>query len=219
MGSEMCIRDRYRTGNAQAISYNTNPVISGSDQNVGAKTAPFSHQYTVTDGEAASQTLTVTETVTNGSETITLRTYTATSGHQNTADLSGVWLRLLTGTHVLKIYVTDGAGGSATRQITFTRTVNRIAASRAISTDAKVTKVFLSLYPADHPADATLHVEVTNNPFDTAPVWEDVTSKVGKFVHTFKNTTVAKGFGLAYRFYLTKGTQQIEVIQATVRFA
>lgn len=209
----------YRTGNATAISYNTNPVISGSDQNVGAKTAPFSHQYTVTDGEAASQTLTVTETVTNGSETITLRTYTATSGHQNTADLSGVWLRLLTGTHVLKIYVTDGAGGSATRQITFTRTVNRIAASRAISTDAKVTKVFLSLYPADHPADATLHVEVTNNPFDTAPVWEDVTSKVGKFVHTFKNTTVAKGFGLAYRFYLTKGTQQIEVIQATVRFA
>ena len=209
----------YRTGNAQAISYNTNPVISGIDQNVGAKTAPFSHQYTVTDGEAASQTLTVTETVTNGSETITLRTYTATSGRQNTADLSGVWLRLLTGTHVLKIYVTDGAGGSATRQITFTRTVNRIAASRAISTDAKVTKVFLSLYPADHPADATLHVEVTNNPFDTAPVWEDVTSKVGKFVHTFKNTTVAKGFGLAYRFYLTKGTQQIEVIQATVRFA
>lgn len=209
----------YRTGNAQAISYNTNPVISGSDQNVGAKTAPFSHQYTVTDGEAASQTLTVTETVTNGSETITLRTYTATSGRQNTADLSGVWLRLLTGTHVLKIYVTDGAGGSATRQITFSRTVNRIAASRAISTDAKVTKVFLSLYPADHPADATLHVEVTNNPFDTAPVWEDVTSKVGKFVHTFKNTTVAKGFGLAYRFYLTKGTQQIEVIQATVRFA
>ena len=209
----------YRTGNATAISYNTNPVISGSDQNVGAKTAPFSHQYTVTDGEAASQTLTVTETMTNGSETITLRTYTATSGHQNTVDLSGIWLRLLTGTHVLKIYVTDGAGGSATRQITFTRTVNRIAASRAISTDAKVTKVFLSLYPADHPADATLHVEVTNNPFDTAPVWEDVTSKVGKFVHTFKNTTVAKGFGLAYRFYLTKGTQQIEVIQATVRFA
>lgn len=209
----------YRTGTATAISYNTAPVISGSDQNVGAKTAPLSYQYTVTDGEAASQTLTVTETVTNGSETITLRTYTATSGHQNTADLSGVWLRLLTGTHVLKIYVTDGAGGSATRQITFTRTVNRIAASRAISTDAKVTKVFLSLYPADHPADATLHVEVTNNPFDTAPVWEDVTSKVGKFVHTFKNTTVAKGFGLAYRFYLTKGTQQIEVIQATVRFA
>jgi hypothetical protein len=210
----------YRTGNATPISYNTDPVISGSDQNLGAKTDPFTYDYTVTDSEAASQALTVTETVTNGTETITLRTYTATSGTQNTADLSDVWLRLLTGSHVLKIYVTDGAGGSATRLITFSRTVTRIAASRAIATDAKVEKVFLSLYPADHPADATLHVEVTNNPFDDSPAWEDITSKVGKFVHTFTNTTVASSsYGLAYRFYMTKGTQEIEVIQATVRFA
>jgi hypothetical protein len=210
----------YRTGNATPISYNTDPVISGSDQNLGAKTDPFTYDYTVMDSEAASQTLTVTETVTNGTETITLRTYTATSGTQNTADLSDVWLRLLTGSHVLKIYVTDGAGGSATRLITFSRTVTRIAASRAIATDAKVEKVFLSLYPADHPADATLHVEVTNNPFDDSPAWEDITSKVGKFVHTFTNTTVASSsYGLAYRFYMTKGTQEIEVIQATVRFA
>lgn len=210
----------YRTGNATPISYNTDPVISGSDQNLGAKTDPFTYDYTVTDSEAASQTLTVTETVTNGTETITLRTYTATSGTQNTADLSDVWLRLLTGSHVLKIYVTDGAGGSATRLITFSRTVTRIAASRAIATDAKVEKVFLSLYPADHPADATLHVEVTNNPFDDSPAWEDITSKVGEFVHTFTNTTVASSsYGLAYRFYMTKGTQEIEVIQATVRFA
>lgn len=209
----------YKTGSATAISYNTAPVISGSDQNVGAKTAPFTHAYTVTDAEAASQTLTVTETVTNGAETITLRTYTATSGRQNTADLSGVWLRLLTGTHVLTISVTDGAGGTATRKITFSRTVTRIAASRAISTDAKVTKCFLSLYPSDRPADAALHCEVTNNPFDASPVWDDVSQKIGRFVHTFANTTVANGNGLAYRFYITKGTQTVEVIQATVRFA
>lgn len=209
----------YRTGTAKAISYNTAPVISGSDQNVGAKTTPLSYAYTVTDAEAASQTLTVKETVTNGSETITVRQYTATSGAQNTADLSSVWLRLLAGTHVLKIVVTDSAGGTATRQITFSRTVSRIAASRAISTDAKVSKVFISLYPADIPADAVLHCEVTNNPFDTTPVWEDISSKVGRFVHTFQNTTVANGYGLAYRFTLTKGSQTIEVVQATVRFA
>lgn len=209
----------YRTGTAKAISYNTAPVISGSDQNVGSKTTPLSYAYTVTDAEAASQTLTVKETVTNGSETITVRQYTATSGTQNTADLSSVWLRLLAGTHVLKIVVTDSAGGTATRQITFSRTVSRIAASRAISTDAKVSKVFISLYPADIPADAVLHCEVTNNPFDTTPVWEDISSKVGRFVHTFQNTTVANGYGLAYRFTLTKGSQTIEVVQATVRFA
>ncbi len=208
----------YRTGTAKAISYNTNPVISGSNQNVGAKTAPLTYNYTVTDAEAASQVLTVKETVINGSETITLRQYTATSGAQNTADLSSVWLRLLAGSHVLKIEVSDGAGGTATRTITFSRTVTRVAASRAISTDAKVAKVFLSLYP-DQPIDATLHCEVTNNPFDTAPVWEDITGKVGRFVHTFANTTVTKGFGLAYRFYIDKGSQPVEVIQATVRFA
>lgn len=209
----------YRTGNTTPISYNTDPVISGSDQNLGAKTDPFTYEYSVTDSEAASQTLTVTETVTNGTETITLRQYNATSGAQNTADLTSVWLRLLAGTHVLKIVASDGVGGTVTRQITFSRTVNRIAASRAISTDAMVTKVFLSLYPADIPADAVLHCEVTNNPFDTTPVWEDISSKVGRFVHIFQNTTAASGYGLAYRFTITKGNQTVEVVQATVRFA
>lgn len=208
----------YRTGTATSISYNTNPTISGSDQNVGAKTAPLTYGYTVTDAEAASQVLTVKETVTNGSETIVLRQYTATSGAQNTADLTSVWLRLLAGSHVLTIEVSDGAGGSSTRKITFSRTVTRVAASRAISTDAKVTKVFLSLYP-DQPIDATLHCEVTNNPFDTSPVWEDITGKVGRFVHTFTNTTAVNGFGLAYRFYIEKGSQTVEAIRATVRFA
>lgn len=111
-------------------------MISGSDQNLGAKTAPFTYQYTVTDAQAATQTITVTEKLTNGTQTITLRTYTATSGAQNTVDLSSVWLPLLSGTHVLTITATDSAGGSATRKITFSRTVSRIAAARAFNTDA-----------------------------------------------------------------------------------
>ena len=97
--------------------------------------------------------------------------------------------------------------------------MTRIAASRAVSTDAFVSKCFLSLFPSDRPADAVLHCEVTNNPFDEVPVWEDITSKVGRFVHTFTNAKATKGNGLAYRFYITKGSQTIEVIQATVRFA
>ena len=136
----------YCTGSAKTISYNTPPVISGSDQNLGAKTAPFTYQYTVTDAQAATQTITVTEKLTNGTQTITLRTYTATSGAQNTVDLSSVWLPLLSGTHVLTITATDSAGGSATRKITFSRTVSRIAAARAFNTDALVQKVFVSLY-------------------------------------------------------------------------
>ena len=188
-------------------------MISGSDQNLGSKTAPFTYQYTVTDAQAATQTITVTEKLTNGTQTITLRTYAATSGAQNTVDLSNVWLPLLSGTHVLTITATDSAGGSATRKITFSRTVSRIAAARAFNT------VFVSLYPATIPADATLHLEVTNNPFDTSPVWVDITDKANRLVHVFTNTTAAKGYGLGYRFYITKGTQEIEITQATIRFA
>ena len=209
----------YCTGSAKTISYNTPPVISGSDQNLGSKTAPFTYQYTVTDAQAATQTITVTEKLTNGTQTITLRTYTATNGAQNTVDLSSVWLPLLSGTHVLTITATDSAGGSATRKITFSRTVSRIAAARAFNTDALVQKVFVSLYPATIPADATLHLEVTNNPFDTSPVWVDITDKANRLVHVFTNTTAAKGYGLGYRFYITKGTQEIEITQATIRFA
>ena len=50
-------------------------------------------QYTVTDAQAATQTITVTEKPTNGTQTIALRTYTATSGAQNTVDLSSVGFR------------------------------------------------------------------------------------------------------------------------------
>ena len=209
----------YCTGSAKTISYNTPPVISGSDQNLGAKIAPFTYQYTVTDAQAATQTITVTEKLTNGTQTITLRTYTATSGTQNTVDLSSVWLPLLSGTHVLTITATDSAGGSATRKITFSRTVSRIAAARAFNTDALVQKVFVSLYPATIPADAILHLEVTNNPFDTSPEWVDITDKANSLVHVFTNTTAANGYGLGYRFYILKGTHEIEITQATIRFA
>jgi len=209
----------YRTGEPVPIVYNTDPVISGTDENLGAHEDPLTYNYTVTDAEAASQTLTVTEKVTNGAETITLRTFTATSGATNTADLSSVWLKLLPGTHTLTITVSDGAGGMAQRVITFSRTITRIAASRAFTTDSLVTKCFLSIYPSERPLDSTLHCEVCNNPFDDEPVWEDITAKVNRYVHTFENNTVATNYGLAYRFYLTKGNQQIEVSQVTVRFA
>lgn len=209
----------YCTGSAKTISYNTAPVISGSDGNVGAKADPFSHSYTVTDAQASSQTLTVVETLTNGSETITLRTFTATSGATNTVDLTDVWLKLIAGTHVLTITANDGNGGTAARKITFSRTVSRIAAARAFSTDALVQKVFISLYPTERPADSTLYLEATNNPFDDSPVWEEITSKVNSLVHVFSNTTVANGYGLGYRFYILKGDKEIEVTQATIRFA
>lgn len=209
----------YMTGAQKAISYNTDPVISGADQDLGSKTEPFTVAYTVTDQESDSQTLKVTESVTNGEETILLREYIAAAGTENTADLSDVWVRLLPGEHTLTIRVSDGADGFATRTITFSRAVTRLAASRCIATDQQVSKVFLSFYPSV-PQDAAFVCQVTNNPFDETPVWEDVSDSVGRLVHTFANTTVtAETYGLAYRFQIAKGAETVRVRQVTIRFA
>lgn len=209
----------YRTGAAKTINHNTPPVISGSDSNLGAMTTPVTYSYTVTDAQAPSQTITVTEKLTNGTETITLRTFSATSGATNTIDLTSNWLKLLPGSHTLTITASDGQSDPVIRTITFSRTVTRIAASRAFTTDAIVERVFLSVFPANRPADSALHMEVSNNPFDTSPVWEDISAKVNSAVHIFTNTTATNGFGLAYRFYYTKGATEIEVTQVTIRVA
>jgi len=208
----------YTTGSAVAINYNTPPVISGINTTLGNQTNPLQYVYTVTDADAG-QTLTVTETVTNGGDLIAVKTYTATSGSQYTADLTPVWLRLYNGQHVLTITANDGAGGMVTRQITFNRDLSRIAASRAVATDSMVTKCLLSLFPSDRPSDSVFYCEVTNNPFDPTPIWEDATSKINRLTHTFVNTTASNGFGVAYRFYINKGVSPIEVIQASLRFS
>ena len=213
----------YTEGPEKTISYNTPPVISGTDEDKGALTGPFSYQYTVTDAEAAEgeQTLTVTEEVTNGTgASIVLRTYTATSGEENTATITTeAWLQLLDGEHTLVITASDGAE-EAKRQISFSRSVTRIAASRAITTDKQPEKVFVSLYPSDRPLDSQLTLEVCNNPFDEQPVWEDMTLAVDTLVHVFTNkVNAASSYGLAYRLIMTDSAQLVELIQVTLRFA
>jgi hypothetical protein len=210
------LESAYQTGASKTISYNTPPSINGQDEDLGAHNAPISYQYTVSDNEETH--VTVTETLTNGNETITLRTYSAETGVTQTAELADKWLRLLPGAHTLTIIADDG-GEIAVRKITFSRTVTRIAAARAISTEVKVSQCLISLYPAERPGGAEMYCEATNNPFDDNPVWEDITDNVGLTVHTFENNTIENGYGLAYRFYITKGTAPIEIIQATVRFA
>lgn len=209
----------FRTGETKTISHNTPPVISGNNQTLGAKDEPFTYSYTVTDAQAG-QTVTVSEKITNGSDVISLKTHVIQEGKQNVVDLSSVWLTLLEGEHAIIITASDGAGCIAERRVSFNRIVNRVAAARAVSTDALVKKLFLSLYPSVLPPDTTLHVEATNNPFDAEPKWDDITEKVNRFVHVFANTTATGGYGFGYRFYITNsGGKEVEINQVTIRFA
>jgi hypothetical protein len=181
---------------------NSLPVISGSNEDLGVITEPFEHMYTVSDVENNSA-ISVTERLVSGGSTRILRTYTAVGDVSNTAAIADNWIYALHGANTLEITATDSNGGSSTRTIAFTRSFTELSGSRAVSTDAPVTQCLVALYPLVQPSSAELTVEASNNPFDAVPVWEDVTNKLGKYVHTFANKTIANGPGFAVRFRMT----------------
>ena len=211
----------YTTSEAMTISYNTAPVISGEDTSLGSFTAPPVYTYTVTDPDDG-QTITVTEKIVTADGTDhVLRTYTADSGAQNTFAWTALgWLICQNGINTLVITATDGTE-TVQRRVTFQRRVNEISAARAVSTDAMPAKVLLSLYPspATLPGDCTIEAYVTNNPFDAEPVWEDVSEKLNLAVHTFANSICANGYGIGYRFKITKGESKVYFDTAVLRFA
>lgn len=205
----------YRTGAAQTINHNVPPTLTGSDESRGAITAPFSYAYTATDANAG-DTITITEAI-DGAD---LRTFTAASGTQYTANIAPVWLKLTNGAHTLTITARDREGESVTRTITFARSVTRIAAARTIQTTARANKVFISLFPKPAAGDATITCQVCNNPFDTSPAWEDISGKVNEIVHIFANTTVATTPGIGYRFTITPAAGKTAAFfEAVVRYA
>lgn len=205
----------YRTGTAQTINHNVPPTLTGSDESRGAITAPFAYAYTATDANAG-DTITITEAIDGAA----LRTFTATSGTQYTANIAPVWLKLTNGAHTLTITARDREGERVTRTITFSRSVTRIAAARTIQTAARANKVFISLFPKPAAGDATITCQVCNNPFDTSPAWEDISGKVNEIVHIFANTTVATTPGIGYRFIITPAAGKTAAFfEAVVRYA
>ncbi|WRS27216.1 DUF6273 domain-containing protein [Oscillospiraceae bacterium MB08-C2-2] len=198
----------YTTGEALAIDYNTPPVISGSDEDLGSFDNPPEYTYIVTDADAW-QTLKVSEKIGD----ITIREYEAVAGETNTVNFTKVWIRLAKGPHTLRITVSDGAGGTAVRTITFARNVNRVAVSRTTPTEQLVTRALFSVFPPNQPEGTVLHAEACNNPFDDAPAWEDITSKLGKTVHLFNNAQVANGSGIGYRVSIRPGSEASEPVK------
>lgn len=83
-------------------------------------TTPPSFQYTVNDGDAG-DTLTIVESL----DGVALNTITpAERNHSYTFALTAAQFAALTGPHTMTIKVSDSAGNSVTRTITFTRSVS-----------------------------------------------------------------------------------------------
>ena len=94
---------------------NTDPLISDSDRDLGDKNSNFTITYTVDDSDSG-DVLTATESI----DGQTTKSFSPTRNSVNTITVPVDELSL--GSHTVKVVVTDGQGGTATRTWTFTRT-------------------------------------------------------------------------------------------------
>ena len=93
---------------------NTDPLISDSDRNLGDKNQDFTIEYTVNDSDSG-DVLTATESL----DGQTTKSFAPTRNFKNTITVNVRELSL--GPHTVKVVVTDGQGGTATRTWTFNR--------------------------------------------------------------------------------------------------
>ena len=110
----------YTTSAIRTVRYNVAPAINASSTSLGEKNAPFSFAYTVTDADG--DTLTVTEKL-DGKTTATrtgLASGTALTFEQ--ASTADGFLRILNGSHTIKITANDGKE-STSLNATFTKSV------------------------------------------------------------------------------------------------
>ena len=93
---------------------NTDPLISDSDRDLGDKNSNFTITYTVDDSDSG-DVLTATESI----DGRTTKSFAPTRNFKNTITVNVRELSL--GPHTVKVVVTDGQGGTATRTWTFNR--------------------------------------------------------------------------------------------------
>ena len=194
----------YTTSGDIAVIHNQPPAISGSNADLGTKRGDFTYQYSVTDPDG--DTVNVVEKI----DGKTIATKNAiTLGATQTLSVSGNTFTALTNAkHTITITATDSAGNSAVRTLTFTKSIAGfvITLSAPLEADSQPTRANVKV-TRDIPAGGTFKVEVTNNPFDASPVWEDCTNAVVQGVaHVFTNKiNTAAQYGMNIRVTVQRG--------------
>ena len=186
------------------VSVNTAPAINASSTNLGEKNAPFGFGYTVTDADG--DTLTVTEKL-DGKTTATrtgLASGTALTFEQ--ASTADGFLRILNGSHTIKITANDGKE-STSLNATFTKSVTSasVTLTTPLAVDGDITVAILQV-SGSIPNDAAFKAEATNNALDDSPVWQDVTAEVRKGMNiVFENQTASAGAAFNFRISVERG--------------
>ena len=195
----------YTTSATRTVTNNRPPVISGTDGALGSfSTAAPSYEYTVTDADG--HQVDVVETL----DGVTLRSYTVTLGQTNTLTIgSEAWLKVVNGSHTLKIVATDAKDASVTRTLTFTKAVTSVEFEQtlAMEADAMPTKALVNIQ-GNFPAGCTLQVWICNNGNDASPTWEDITQKArtGQKHYFTNKTKTAAAWGVKVKAKLLRGS-------------
>lgn len=194
----------YTTSAIRTVRYNVAPAINASSTNLGEKNVPFDFTYTVTDADG--DTLTVTEKL-DGKTTNTrtgLASGTALTFEQ--ASTADGFLRILNGSHTIKITANDGKE-STSLNATFTKSVTSasVTLTTPLAVDGDITVAVLQV-TGSIPDDAVFKAEVTNNANDPSPVWQNATTEVQKGVNiVFTNSTAANGAAFNFRVSISRG--------------
>ena len=194
----------YTTSAIRTVRYNVAPAINASSTSLGEKNAPFSFAYTVTDADG--DTLTVTEKL-DGKTTVTrtgLASGTVLTFEQ--ASTADGFLRILNGSHTIKITANDGKE-STSLNATFTKSVTSasVTLTTPLAVDGDITVAILQV-SGSIPNDAAFKTEATNNALDDSPVWQDVTAEVRKGTNiVFENQTASAGAAFNFRISVERG--------------
>ncbi|MFG0215861.1 DNRLRE domain-containing protein [Brevibacillus porteri] len=201
------------------VKYNMPPVISGTNQDLGAVMQIPSVNYSATDPEG--NTFTFSEYL-NGKQ---IRSFAGVAGQQYTVEIShDAWIRLdLNVQHKIKIVATDSAGISSERIYTFTRTETHIEflleygnpdIKADFTLDGMPLRVLVTLERYLPEGSSIESVKVCNNYLDDVPTWEDCTNavKVNRgYLFTNKNKT-APEWAINLWVTIDKGTAKERVL-------
>lgn len=122
---------------------------------------------------------------------------------------SEAWLKVVNGSHTLKIVATDAKDASVTRTLTFTKAVTSVEFEQtlAMEADAMPTKALVNIQ-GNFPAGCTLQVWICNNGNDASPTWEDITQKArtGQKHYFTNQTKTAAAWGVKVKAKLLRGS-------------
>ena len=198
---------------------NTDPLISDSDRDLGDKNSNFTITYTVDDADSG-DVLTATESL-DGQKT---KSFAPTRNLVNTISVDVDSLSL--GKHTVKVVVSDGQGGTATRTWTFTRTNSAPTISGSDGNLGDKNLGFTYAYTIDDADGDTLTVveelnDETIRTINNAPKGEELTVTITSeklyalglnSVNTLKITVTDGKGGTAYRRVTFKRTNSAPTI-------